>query len=125
MLKNFRSYQLAVRFYRRCEKVRGAHHLQSQLLRASSSIALNLAEGSERVTDADQRRFYRMAMGSTRECQAILDLIADEKITEDARKLADEVAAAVFQLCKSIDLKLNPNCNREQGTVNREPETDY
>ncbi len=72
MLKSFRSYQIAVRFYWVCEKLKGAQHLQNQLLRASSSIALNLAEGRERVTDADRRRFYRMAMGSVRECQAIL-----------------------------------------------------
>ncbi len=71
MLKNFRSYQLAVKFYKLCEKLKAPKHLQDQLLRASSSIALNLAEGGERVTDADRRRFYRMAMGSIRECQTI------------------------------------------------------
>jgi four helix bundle protein len=124
MLKHFRSYQLAIQFYRRCEKIRGAQHLQSQLLRGSSSIALNLAEGSERVTDADRRRFYRMAMGSIRECQAILDLIGPEPVTEDARKIADQLGAAVFKLCKSIDLKILPNRSRELGAESREPETD-
>ena len=124
MLKQFRSYQLAVRFYKLCEKIRGAPHLQSQLMRGSSSIALNLAEGSERVTDADRRRFYRMSKGSIRECQAILDLIANEQITEDARKLADELAASVFKLCKSIDSKTDPNSTREQRAVSGEPKTE-
>ncbi|MGE3386767.1 MAG: four helix bundle protein [Bdellovibrionales bacterium] len=38
------------------------------------SIALNLAEGSGKETNADRRRFYQIAMGSLREAQAIIDL---------------------------------------------------
>lgn len=107
MLKKFRAYQLAVHFCRTCEKLKGARYLEDQLHRAASSIALNLAEGSERGTDADQRRFYRMAMGSTRECQAILDLIGTPESTKEARKSADKLAATVFQLIRSINIKIN------------------
>ena len=39
----------------------------------SSSIALNLAEGSGRATEGDQRRFYSIALGSLRECEAIIE----------------------------------------------------
>ena len=117
MLKQFRSHQLAVKFYRICEKIRGAPYLQDQLMRGASSIAPNLAEGSERVSDPDRRRFYRMAMGSIRECQATLDLIAPEQ-TSDARALADELGASVFKLCKSIDIRLNSPDNSERRAEN-------
>ena len=103
MLKDFRAYQLAVRFYKNCENVKGARHLHDQLIRASSSIALNLAEGSERVTDKDRRRFYRMAMGSTRECQAILDLLSSDNVPSETKDLVDSLAASIFKLCKSFD----------------------
>jgi len=123
MLGKFRSYQLAVQFYKECEKVRGARHLQDQLIRAAASIALNLAEGSQRVTDADQRRFYRMAMGSTRECQAILDLINPSPQSKAASELGNSVAASVFGICKYLDRKLATNGNSEQRTENSEPES--
>ena len=106
MLKNFRAYQCAVQFYKSCEKIRGPVHLGDQLLRASSSVVLNLAEGSERLTDRDKRRFYRMAMASLRESQAILDLLSRSIEREDAIRQADATAACVFRLCQSIDKKI-------------------
>jgi four helix bundle protein len=110
MLKNFRAYGLAVEFYKICERVSGAHHLLDQLTRAASSIVLNLAEGSERGSDADRRRFYRMAMGSVRECQAVLDLLPLSPQTEQARTVADKLAAHTFGLCKTLNrsTKTNP-----------------
>ncbi|MBX7138601.1 MAG: four helix bundle protein, partial [Oligoflexia bacterium] len=49
-------------------------HCRGSSSRASSSIVLNLAEGAGRATRADQNRFFSIAFGSLRECQAILDL---------------------------------------------------
>ncbi len=108
MLKNFRSYQLAVSFYQICAKIRRDDLLHEQLLRASSSAVLNLAEGSERVTDRDRRKFYRIAMGSVRECQAILDLIQDDPMISSAKAAADSLGASVFKLCSSLDKTLTP-----------------
>ena len=45
------------------------------LHRASTSIVLNIAEGSGRVAPADECRLYVIARGSTTECVAILDLV--------------------------------------------------
>lgn len=53
--------------------------LKDQLMRASSSISLNIAEGAGRYTKKDKRNFYVMARGSTQECVAILRLIRLEK----------------------------------------------
>ena len=74
-LSDFRSYQLALQFYRLCSEVRCPAHLRDQLLRAASSVALNLAEGSAKASLRDRQRFYSIAMASARECQAVLDLV--------------------------------------------------
>ncbi len=47
----------------------------------SSSVALNLAEGSEGVSDQNRRRYYRISMASLRESQAILDLLTESEST--------------------------------------------
>ncbi len=128
MLKNFRAYQSALALHRICERVWAPKHLQDQLLRASSSVALNLAEGSERASDRDQRRFYRMAMAALRECQAILDLAPKSIVNEQAKTAADQTGAMVFNLCRSLDQKMSsqssssgPIGDREPRTGNREP----
>ena len=75
MLHTFRSYQLAVQFYRLAVGVRAPRHLKDQLHRAASSVALNLSEGSAKTSDADRRRFYEIALGSCRECEAVVELL--------------------------------------------------
>ncbi len=70
-------------------------HLRSQFLRAASSIVLNLSEGAGRNSIDDKKRFFSIALGSTRECQSILDLL-DAK--QELVKLADRVAACLWVL---------------------------
>ena len=73
-LQNFRTYALALDFYRDCKPLKVSSILRSQLLRAASSIVLNLAEGSAKPTAKERARFYSIAFASFRECQAILSL---------------------------------------------------
>ena len=96
MLKNFRTYQLSVKFYKITQKLVLPNYLKDQLNRASSSVCLNLSEGYGRVSFKDKRRFYRTAMGSLRECQAILDIsdISDKVIIE----LSDYLGACLYKL---------------------------
>ncbi len=97
-MKNFRTFQLAVSFYRQiqCQKLPSA--LQSQLDRAASSIALNLAEGRGRNSYKDQLRFFHIALGSLRECEAILTLA---NLTETPIwKTLDSLGAHLFKLIK-------------------------
>ncbi len=48
--------------------------LTNQIRRAATSIALNLAEGSDRGSDKDFQRFIQMAIGSLNETVAVLDI---------------------------------------------------
>lgn len=96
MLRNFRSYQLAKDLYFECEKVRTKDFLKLQLLRASSSVVLNLAEGSGKDTLKDQRRFYIIALGSLREVQAILEIA---RCSQDIQTIANELGGCLYRLC--------------------------
>jgi len=99
-LDKFEAYQLSKQFYWSCKELKLQRFLREQLLRASSSIALNLAEGSGKRTPMDQARFYSIALSGLRECQAILELerIGDSRI----KNQADQLGAILFKLSRSI-----------------------
>ena len=52
-----------------------ARHARDQLIRASQSIPLNIAEGNAKRDGADRRRYFETARGSAAESAAILDLL--------------------------------------------------
>ncbi len=97
-MKNFRTYNLSVSFYRSATAMPLPSPLKDQLKRAALSVPLNLAEGRGRRTRADQIRFFSIAFGSVRECQALFD-IADLKDT-DTYRLLDSLAASLYKLIK-------------------------
>ena len=77
------------------------HNLKSQITRAATSIALNIAEGSQGQSDAEQARFLGMAIRSLIEtvaCQQIIrrrgyfqdeDLL--KKMYDDSQLLAKKL----------------------------------
>ena len=97
MLSKFQAYQVALQFHRECRGISLPGYLKDQLLRASSSIALNLSEGSAKPTKRDQLKFYFIALGSLRESQCALDLAPQEY--PELVQLADRLGGLVFRLC--------------------------
>jgi four helix bundle protein len=97
MLKKFRTYELALQFHRECEKVRMPAYLRDQLSRATSSIVLNIAEGSGKNSIVDQRRFYAIALGSLREANAALDIKGN--VAPELTGILDQLGACLYRLC--------------------------
>ena len=95
-MRNFRTFNLAADFYRVARTLKLPRELREQLVRAASSVALNLAEGRGKPTRADQLRFFHIAFGSLRECQAVL--ILAELEASAAFKMLDSVAAHLYRL---------------------------
>src|SRR5271156_5542823 len=96
-LQNFRTYGLAVNFYRDCKSIKLSPSLRDQLTRASQGIILTLAEGSAKPTPKDRARYYSMAFGSFRECQSILRLAEHVQLI----KQYDRLGAYLYKLSRS------------------------
>jgi four helix bundle protein len=63
--------------------------LADQMTRAANSIALNVAEGSTGLSDAEQDRFLRIALRSLLETVASLHLINRRDYLDDPAPLRD------------------------------------
>lgn len=98
-MKNFRVHTKAIELYKLCKNAGLNTNLQSQLTRASSSVALNLAEGNGRITPKDRRRFFNIAYASAQEVKSI-------SLLEDCIEVydkADNVAKMIFVLCRNLN----------------------
>ena len=98
-MKNFRTFEISAEFYHQACGLKMAEHLKNQLLRAASSISLNLAESRGKPTIKDQLRFFHIAMGSLRECQAILILAGRKDSAEWGT--ADHLGACLYKLIRN------------------------
>ena len=99
MIRGFLTYDLAVQLYHSCDVLKAKAHIRDQLSRAALSIVLNIAEGSGKPTLSDRRRFYAIALGSTRETQALLSLINQGELLS----LADRIGGMIYRLIHPRD----------------------
>jgi len=99
------SVDFAVWAYRICRRLEGAdRHARDQFLRASQSIALNIAEGCGKAPHADRARFLQIASGSARECAATLDILngCDVISSEQRQEGKDRLVRIVAMLTRMI-----------------------
>ncbi|WP_103019808.1 four helix bundle protein [Salinibacter altiplanensis] len=65
------------------------YNLADQMTRAANSIALNVAEGSTGLSDAEQDRFLRIAVRSLLETVATLHLVKRREYLDDVEFLRE------------------------------------
>jgi four helix bundle protein len=83
------------------------HNLRSQMIRAATSVSLNIAEGSTGQTDLEFNRFLGIAIRSCVEVVACLHLArrrgyVDEIIFSQAYELSDKLFAKLQALRKKL-----------------------
>jgi len=74
-------YRLSIGYvpwvYDKAEGLNGVHRpARDQVLRASQSIPLDIAEGNGKAAEADRRRYFEIARGFALECAVIQDVLA-------------------------------------------------
>ena len=85
--------------------------LQDQLKRACVSVALNIAEGSGRLSKADKNRFYTISRASAYEMVAALELIfkvykLDKKKYYILIRDIEEICKMLFGLMNKTESKI-------------------
>jgi four helix bundle protein len=107
-------YQLALEYIDLTYALAGAlprsedFNLKSQIVRAATSVALNIAEGSTSQSDAEQSRFLGMALRSLIETVACRDIIARRGYAvgdtlEFSAALGDKLFAKIQALRRTLD----------------------
>jgi four helix bundle protein len=76
------------------------YNLRSQIIRAATSIALNIAEGSTGQSDAEQSRFLSMALRSLIETVACLHLVKRRNY------VSAETVQTVYVFSEKLSIKL-------------------
>jgi len=84
------------------------YNLKSQMIRAATSVALNIAEGSTGQTDTEQARFLGLAIRSLLETVACQHIINRRKFLQDVMPLrqayrhAEILAAKLHTMRKRV-----------------------
>jgi four helix bundle protein len=96
----------------------GHADLANQLLRAATSIPLNIAEGAGEFSSRDKARFYRMARRSATECAAILDVFVHLSLLP-----AESVQPAMERLGRIVAMLVRIARHHEAQASLRTPST--
>lgn len=112
--ENLDVYQTALEWVERadhlCKTLKGqvSGSLLDQLMRASTSISLNIAEGNGRWHKAEKRQFFWIARGSTFECVPIIQVLQRKGLLkaseyESAYGLLERLAKMLTGLVQSVE----------------------
>ncbi len=124
-------YRLSISFtgyaYRLCRGLTGAdRHARDQLLRASQSIPLNIAEGNGRLPSADRQRFLRTALGSALECASILDVLLEcDVITSDNAREGKEILVRIAAMLTKMTTPSREVLKEPGAKYITEPRTEH
>jgi four helix bundle protein len=89
--------------------------VRDQLDRASTSIALNIAEGNGKFSPKDRCKFFDTAHASALECAAGLDiLVAKRKVTPDQIRPGKERLQGIVRLLMGL-IKRNSTRDYDQS----------
>ena len=89
--------------------------VRDQLDRASTSIALNIAEGNGKFSPKDRCKFFDTAHASALECAAGLDiLVAKKKVTPDQIRLGKERLQGIVRMLMGL-IKRNSTRDYDQS----------
>lgn len=116
MFLNLNHYEMD--FYKEARKFRKAcyelilklpvsekYNLTDQIRRASTSVVLNLSEGSTRKSQMERNRYYEIARGSIVEVDSCLDLVLEENYVtiEDLEKVGKPLKKTFILISKLIN----------------------
>ena len=95
------------------------YNLKSQMIRAATSIALNIAEGSTGQTDAEQARFVGIALRSLVETVACQHIINRRKYLSEAAPLREayQFSERLFVKLAAFRNSLKRDAVREEAAV--------
>lgn len=84
------------------------HTIGDNLVRASMSIANNIAEGSGKRSKKEKIRYYSTSLDSTRECVSVFNVLLQEKLMEETifkqlRQDAKEITSMLYGLINSLE----------------------
>lgn len=103
-------YKLTLKLYKLTETFpeNEQNNLTSQIRRASTSIPLNIAEGSSRFTKKSYLQFLQYAYGSIREIQVLLDLSKDlgyiqKNFYDEVNEDVDKLSRKLFVFIKTVE----------------------
>jgi four helix bundle protein len=122
-------YQVSLDFvawsYVLAKRLKGAdRHARDQLLRASQSIPLNIAEGNGKRSMPDRKRFFQIACGSALECAAVLDvLFRCDVLSDEDRQFGKKLLCRVVSMLTK--LTNTANCVREESGFYEPASADY
>jgi len=106
------------------------YNLKSQIIRAATSIALNVAEGSTSQSDAEQARFLGLAIRSLVETVACQHMISRRKYLENTETLRNayrfsEKLFAKLQAFRATLTKKNASIREEPRHYGDEQDTPF
>jgi four helix bundle protein len=132
--EKLRVYQEALRFITWCEEILqqcpAKAAAKDHLDHASTSIALNIAEGNGKYSSKDRCRFLGIARGSALECAACLDaLVAKKRLSvqdvQPGKKVLQGIVSMLMGLINSVSERVEEAEALYRGHLNSEHAVEH